>query len=451
MKNQKKEIMQAIEVAGREINVEDLEQLQEEFCKHLEEQIEILKKKKQTYIKLENPSGRIVVIGDIHCDYNSLAEIFRKLSISTFDYFQKAIFIFLGDYIDRGERPLETLRLLFRLKEILGERCIFLRGNHDLFKYNEDKKFFSNVKPAETVDLFSEHFEEKTIFKFMNFFDSLPYFMRIVKKEKNILFVHGGIPKEDLMKSFECIYNHEKDKPDKIKPTSNGLLKRLFGKKANGAPEKAKQKCDGNSEEKNILKEKMLFSMLWGDPVNAKFKMNSNSLRFEFGSEQFESFMKKYRFTHLLRGHEPTLYGCKSMYDEKLITVFSSGGKNNEQSYYLDEVPYPAFLIIDEEGNIRPENIYVYKTRIDLGMKKKLLKNGNYLYEKENALPRSFLIDFETNENTKSPKTEDIQHDLFLNDEFAVELRFDFSKLPGFLKKNKQFISDLVQNMLQKK
>jgi len=335
-----------------------------------------------------SPIPRLIVIGDIHCDYNALTGIFRKLCLSKYDYFGKAIFVFIGDYIDRGRLPLQTIRFLLNLKVLLGDRCVLLRGNHDQIKLNEENnKLFSEVRPAETVELFNEYLSFDARKKLKLFFDSLPYFATLDRDTKKILFVHGSIPRDE----YSDIFN-----PDKIKNL---------------------EFSDQEDKTNDILK--LLNSMLWGDPTNVKFKMNGSSIRFEFGSDQFEKFIKNNNFTNLIRGHEPVEFGYREMYDKRLITVFSSGGLANEHSYYNESVSYPSFLIIDEEANIKPESIFCHK--LSFNISDQLFENP--VIDKEKPSIYSFLLESNLiidHDKSFDPK---LKENVFLNSEFSIEIK----------------------------
>ena len=336
---------------------------------------------------------RIVVLGDIHCDVNSLTGIFRKLSISKYNYFENATFIFLGDYIDRGLLPFQTLRFILGLKTLLKERCILIRGNHDHIKYKkEENKFYAEVKPAETVQLFNEYLSAETNFSIFTFLNSLPYLSTIKRNGKNILFTHASIPRDEYSQFFE--------------------IQKITALKYEEQEDKGNQ----------IVK--LLNSMLWGDPSNVKFKINGTSTRFEFGTEQFEKFMNKTTYTHIFRGHESVEFGIREMYDGKLFTVFSSGGINNDQSYYSDSVPYPGFVIIDEDGNIIQENIFTYRILFNVNNDSVLsAKTYNYFIEDGLTKPYSFLIGGNSKLNNVNIASEKLLNNLKLSNEFSVKLK----------------------------
>lgn len=63
----------------------------------------------------------IKIIGDIHGDYSNLDKVFEQHKKGTF-------YIFVGDYLDRGSKNVETFKMLQNLK---GKNLVFLRGNHE--------------------------------------------------------------------------------------------------------------------------------------------------------------------------------------------------------------------------------------------------------------------------------------------------------------------------------
>ena len=136
----KKEMaLKAVINRGIEIQPEDLPRVEEEMiayfdeCKNEDYFNDIDSNNYYQFLDIrEQPDIRVVIIGDVHCDYKSLAAVMLKLSVSEYDYFEKAYFVFLGDYLDRGCALFEPLLLLMDLKRILGDRLIMLRGNHEL-------------------------------------------------------------------------------------------------------------------------------------------------------------------------------------------------------------------------------------------------------------------------------------------------------------------------------
>jgi len=334
-------ILQAIEESDQPIVDPDLCDIQQEYITFINEYLSnasgcVYQKAGENDPEVTNPHAdsistakRYVIIGDLHCDFEALKGILLKLLKSDYDYFNHGVFVFMGDYLDRGFKPFQTLRLLFRLYRLLGRRCIFLKGNHDGFYFDRSKEeFYPKVKPAETISRMFQVFEPATMEKFSTFFEMLPYFALVDVQEKSYFITHGGIPKDCYRKQvtleklgkFRLPFDHRSGKQSGV--------------------------CNA------------LTSMTWADPSGDAFIYDQHAVRFQFGSAQFERFRKSFGFTHMVRGHEPEEHGFKSYYDDRLFTVFSTGGRSNPASYYSGFVREPAFAIIDEGGNFRQVSIF---------------------------------------------------------------------------------------------
>ncbi len=69
--------------------------------------------------------GRTLVIGDIHGGLRALQQVLARAEVAPED-----LLVFLGDYVDGWSESPAVLDFLLGLKE--RQRCIFLRGNHDM-------------------------------------------------------------------------------------------------------------------------------------------------------------------------------------------------------------------------------------------------------------------------------------------------------------------------------
>jgi predicted phosphodiesterase len=266
---------------------------------------------------------RIVIIGDIHSDFNSLSSILKKLAASSFDYFTKSIIIFCGDYTDRGRRPFETLRLLYALKTYMGDRCILLKGNHEIIKYS-CSMLRPTFYPADTTDLMNRVLNPEVNNLYYNYLSKLPYLVSLGFHEKKYLICHGSIPRHD----YAAFFNEDK-LAECLLPVSDHSKEGI-----------------------------MLNQMMWGDPGDNSSTFRGTETRFEFSKAEFLGFLDKHGYDILIRGHQPVDNGVMFCYNNRLMSLFSSGGHNNPDSFYPDDVANPAFVIINEEGELLFEKVF---------------------------------------------------------------------------------------------
>jgi len=137
------------------------------------------------------------VIGDIHGEYTKLKALIKNI----FSIDNKANFIFIGDYIDKGEDAYSTLKYLTELSK--ENKCIFIRGNHEYFwellKENNDKYAellikYGGKNTINSIDKRLSILETKKILfnEFKSLFDVLKNYQVI----GNYVITHSGIPPE---------------------------------------------------------------------------------------------------------------------------------------------------------------------------------------------------------------------------------------------------------------
>ena len=133
-----------------------------------------------------NHYERINVFGDIHGCYDPLKEYFEK-----YPYSENEMYIFCGDYVDRGKQNKETLEFLMSMAS--NKNVLFLEGNHErwLNYYSLDEmeniksETFLNKTMYELLDI-----EKKEIRAFYRKLGQIAYFEYGGMK---YLISHGGI------------------------------------------------------------------------------------------------------------------------------------------------------------------------------------------------------------------------------------------------------------------
>lgn len=130
---------------------------------------------------------KIVHIGDIHGCYTALMEYFKDgLSDDT-------IYIFTGDYVDRGIENDKTMEFLLSIYNKPNVK--FIEGNHERWLYNyandapsRSKEFEFKTKPQ----LDAANIDKKEIREFYRHLGQCVYY---TYGDKKVFICHGGIPR----------------------------------------------------------------------------------------------------------------------------------------------------------------------------------------------------------------------------------------------------------------
>ena len=120
---------------------------------------------------------KVVVFGDLHNCYDPLKEYFDKNPIS-----DQNLYIFVGDYFDRGIQGKEVLQ--FCLDNCEKDNFIFLTGNHEKWVKNWLEDGYNGDLSADFKDSLEQFGELK---------DQLSKFFRRLKLAVNVKFYGGGI------------------------------------------------------------------------------------------------------------------------------------------------------------------------------------------------------------------------------------------------------------------
>ncbi|AYU81477.1 serine/threonine protein phosphatase pp1(5.9), putative [Leishmania donovani] len=236
-------------------------------------------------IEIEAP---VNVCGDVHGQYHDLLRLFELGG-----YPPDSNYIFLGDYVDRGEQSLETVCLLLAYKLNFPNNFFLLRGNHESSSINRIYGFFDECKRRYSVKLWK---------LFTDTFNCMPVAGLI---DGRILCMHGGLSPE--LHNLDQIRRilRPSDVPD------SGLI------------------CD----------------LLWSDPADDPiigFGENDRGVSWTFGENVVENITQALDLDLICRAHQVAEEGYKFFAKRKLLTVFSA------PNYCGEFNNYGAFLCVDE-------------------------------------------------------------------------------------------------------
>ncbi|OHT14346.1 Serine/threonine-protein phosphatase 2B catalytic subunit alpha isoform [Tritrichomonas foetus] len=118
----------------------------------------------------------IIIAGDIHGQFYDLLNIFAKYS-----ELPRGKYLFLGDYVDRGNFSVETFLYLLALKIRYPSRIFLLRGNHETRIQTATFSFLNETKTKYNFEVYN---------KMITAFDCLP--LAAIVGEK-LFCIHGGL------------------------------------------------------------------------------------------------------------------------------------------------------------------------------------------------------------------------------------------------------------------
>ena len=272
-------------------------------------------------------STPIKIFGDIHGQFDDLMKFFELWGEPSEDPLHGDInsidYLFLGDYVDRGDYSLETICLLMALKIKYPDKIFLLRGNHEDYLINSSFGFYDECQERLSNDRLSD---ELNVFKAINdFFEYLPLVAII---ENEIVCLHGGIGAHFIdIKDVESF-----ERPLKV-------VHEAF------------------SDE-----EKIVMDILWSDPTDNDNEkgIQLNQIRdskcygniVKFGPDIVDNFLEKNDMSLIIRAHECVLDGFERFCGGKLITVFSAMNYCNRHNNA------GGMLLITNNFQIIPHLIY---------------------------------------------------------------------------------------------
>lgn len=140
------------------------------------------------HIKDTEKYNSIFVFGDIHGCYSPLENFFKDNP-----YSKDNLYIFVGDYLDRGIQNKEVLEFL--IKHTDDENFVFLRGNHESWLDFYSKGLYNDIKSEQFMKHTINEINGIDVEGIKHFIDKLEVCVSIDDHYGNRYFItHGGIP-----------------------------------------------------------------------------------------------------------------------------------------------------------------------------------------------------------------------------------------------------------------
>ena len=213
----------------------------------------------------------VIVCGDIHGQFYDLMKLFEIGGT-----LPDSKYIFLGDYVDRGQYSLEVFTLLMLYKVLYPDRITLIRGNHECRQVTRVYGFYEECM---------QKYGTANVWKMCTeVFDLLNVSALIGGK---IFCVHGGLsPFVRTIDHIRCSVKRNQEIPH------DGAF------------------CD----------------LVWSDPDDGQEGMNP-SMRgagYIFGRKPVEEFNRINNIDLIARAHQLVMQGYEYHFDKKLVTVWSA-------------------------------------------------------------------------------------------------------------------------------
>ncbi|KAJ2006547.1 Palmitoyl-protein thioesterase 1 [Coemansia thaxteri] len=240
----------------------------------------------------------ITVCGDVHGQYYDVLNIFKLNGFPS----DKLMYLFNGDFVDRGSFSVEVIMLFYALKLLYPQSFFLNRGNHESIDMNQLYGFEGEVRhkyPAQgkrMFDLFQETFE------------ALPVAHLIQEK---VFVVHGGLYSRETAKN-----SNQPDGDGVVRLNELRELSRFYQPSHN----------------------KLLCESLWSDPQPQNGRSpNPRGTAIQYGPDVTKEFCDTNNLKMVIRSHQQMDEGYEIAHDGRMVTVFSApnycDASNNKGAY----------------------------------------------------------------------------------------------------------------------
>lgn len=215
----------------------------------------------------------VTLCGDIHGQFSDLLELFRVSG----GFPPDVSYIFMGDYVDRGNRSVEVILLLLLLKIRYPLRIFLIRGNHETRQISQVYGFYD--------ECLKKYGNTRVWMYCCDVFDFLPIGALV---DGRILCIHGGLSPQ--LKTID-------------------QMRRL-------------------RRTQEIPHEGALCDLMWSDPEdleNESWSLGPRGAGYLFGRRVAMQFNQLNDLLLIARGHQLVQEGYRFMFPERsLVTVWSA-------------------------------------------------------------------------------------------------------------------------------
>lgn len=272
---------------------------------------------------------RVTVVGDTHGQFHDVCKLFELYGHPS----AERIYIFNGDFVDRGAWGVEVLALLMAYKWMLPHNVFLVRGNHESHIITQVYGFAAELKAkyGKTAKGLYTHMKR--------FFASLPLAALV---ENSTLILHGGLFRAPPAKAKA---GGKRRRSTGVK-LSVGTLDDL--RKAS----KGGQDPDPDRSMKNLV----ACDVLWSDPVNDPgIRVNeARGCGTVFGPDVTAEFLSANGLRLIIRSHEGPDARDKRVEGDKMPSVDSGYAEDHVTDsgklVTLFSAPdYPQFIAEGED------------------------------------------------------------------------------------------------------
>jgi len=241
-------------------------ELTAEQCRQLCERVREILQEEQNCVQVRSP---VTIVGDLHGQFEDFKEL-----LHIFGQPPDTNYLFLGDYVDRGDSSVKTVSLAFLFKARYRERVFLLRGNHESRQITQSYGFYD-----ECMKIYGNAMVWKA---FTDTFDFLPLTALV---DGQAFCPHAGL--SPVLDTIDDIQQLDR-----------------FQEMPHEGP-----MCD----------------LLWSDPVEQLgWRQSKRGAGYEFGQDISEQFNHENALRTIVRAHQLVMDGYQWCHDNNVVTVFSA-------------------------------------------------------------------------------------------------------------------------------